>query len=1170
MANNTMANDKIPDNSNIPPSPFNFDDPRQRLIHERLSRLVGKSAAEFYKDACRFMSDSIEPPFAATTNIVAHMLREVESSLREVLAPLAAEAASDSEPEQEKAAESPADPECKNRKSDHVNEIRAVLAMLGIPENDGLAKAWIALPGEEKGLQKYIHRRGLKPIRQVDEDFRDLWTKMGTILHGILDRFEARYIIVFDSLENLAKKVDPTKDDASYFASSIPNNFISHSRFFDNLDNPKWLPILRARGIFKDPPPTEYGYEEGGKTIRYPLWPATTYLLKMTSVNPSVVKEILLEVAETDNANVKGALLDISTALPKAERLFLVDRIKIWLQSEHSMHIATNANNLIRKFLDDGEIGVVIDIAKVLLELRPGHRTPITLTEGNVYTPSPEPRSRLDEWQYGQFMREEFKKIVELDSRAALSLGADLLNDFYAISHPNHLTGDEAYRDYSYISRPAIEDHSQNQMHNDLEDHLIEAVRDTALSIIETDPSRLAEIVSDFEQRRWSVFMRLAMYLVAESASPDPEIIKRLLLNEESFNIPEVNHEYARLIGRHFGLLDPESKKIIYDWIQSADEVVEGVAQKELSEEDGLQRKEYWQLEKLTLIGDHLDAPWKEKREELVAKYTEPEHPDFASYSYKSSGPTSIATAQNLLKMTPGEIVDLLQTWEPGETRRFFGPTKEGLARELAAAIRLNPELFEGMVKAFKGLDPTYVRTYIQTFHELSQNGRSMNWRPILNLCKWVIEQPRTIPGRTGDVMDQDPNWAWTRKSITSLIATGLGRNAIPYEFRDPVWEIIEHLTDDPNPTPEEESSKDYSIEDSYTHAINTVRGNAIQMAIEYGLWVRRNLEKEENRKKVVEACLENMPELKAVLEKHLKDHSIAVRAVYGRFIPWLQLIDSTWMTTQKEVIFPKGKFDDQLYRAAWSAYVLYTPVYDKVFDFLRDQYAEAVSDLSTTPYSEKNSRNPQQKLAEHIIVMYWRGKIELDDPLMVSFWAAADDALRGYVMDFIGTNLRSDKDPLTFELESRFQALWNSRLLAATGAADKKGYQKEMSGFGWWFASGKFEDEWVCNQYLRALEFGPKIRVHHLVADRLVEIAGHRHLEAMQILNKIIEFEQPNWMVMGNKAEVFSIMRTIFQSANILAQQIAREIVNRLVARGHAEYADLLREFPDSTTKTE
>ena len=59
--NDTIAgsmDEHTPNSPQTPPTPFDFIDGRQRLIHERLTRLVGQNAADFYRDACRLMAGS--------------------------------------------------------------------------------------------------------------------------------------------------------------------------------------------------------------------------------------------------------------------------------------------------------------------------------------------------------------------------------------------------------------------------------------------------------------------------------------------------------------------------------------------------------------------------------------------------------------------------------------------------------------------------------------------------------------------------------------------------------------------------------------------------------------------------------------------------------------------------------------------------------------------------------------------------------------------------------------------------------------------------------------------------------------------------------------------------------------------------------------------------------
>ena len=58
----------------------------QRRIHDLLTRLIGVGAAEFFHDAMRIASN--KERFATASHLVGHLLREMESNVREVLATL--------------------------------------------------------------------------------------------------------------------------------------------------------------------------------------------------------------------------------------------------------------------------------------------------------------------------------------------------------------------------------------------------------------------------------------------------------------------------------------------------------------------------------------------------------------------------------------------------------------------------------------------------------------------------------------------------------------------------------------------------------------------------------------------------------------------------------------------------------------------------------------------------------------------------------------------------------------------------------------------------------------------------------------------------------------------------------------------------------------------------
>jgi hypothetical protein len=77
----------------------------------------------------------------------------------------------------------------------------------------------------------------------------------------------------------------------------------------------------------------------------------------------------------------------------------------------------------------------------------------------------------------------------------------------------------------------------------------------------------------------------------------------------------------------------------------------------------------------------------------------------------------------------------------------------------------------------------------------------------VIELAKWIVEQPREVPGGRGDrYADLDPGWAWTRRQIVSLLEKGLDledERTIPLEQRAETWSVISAVAEDPDPTPE-------------------------------------------------------------------------------------------------------------------------------------------------------------------------------------------------------------------------------------------------------------------------------------------------------------------------------------------------------------------------------
>lgn len=737
-----------------------------------------------------------------------------------------------------------------------------------------------------------------------------------------------------------------------------------------------------------------------------------------------------------------------------------------------------------------------------------------------------------------------------------------MLCDFLKLTYQDR--DNPNFEDLLYISIPAVEGGGDGYGYEDAEVHLVTAIRNVALQMVRSNPADLKKILVDFETRKWAIFRRLNMYLLSELPEQEPDAVTKYLTDVGIFDNDCFEHEYALLIRKGFKFLDSDEKNKILKWIEDAESINERIASasEKLDTATAEKIKEGWQRDKLSYINDSLPDKWKARFLSLVSKHGEPDHPDLPHRVVSFTGPTSDISAQDILKMDTPTLISNLQTWEPKSDRYGFGSTKEGLGRELTAAIKQEPERFNDAAEQFQGLDATYARAYLQAFDELVRNRKNINWEPILTLCEWIVKQPRDIPGRKGGIIDQDPHWGWARRTIASLISTGVNQSLIPYGLRKKVWAILEPITTDPSPTPEDEKTREGNlIDDPYGLAINTARGEAMGAVIEYALWVYRGLEKTEQGKEITKQGFAEMPEVQQVLEYHLdpnKDPSIAVRSVYGRFFPWILLIDRSWTLAHIQTIFPAGEFTNPLYAAAWNSYLLHVQAFNDPMKVLAAQYKEALSHLGEVKQTSRTDRD--KRLVQQLMLFYWRGVLTSSDDLFVLFWKSAPPIYRGEALDFIGRSIRSEKNELEPDIRERLETLWENRLALAQSAVNKDDFADEMSAFGWWFASGKFDSLWSSEQYLKALEIGTKAQSDYFVAERLVEIVNTLPIQVIRILAKLALSDEPRWFVFGNKDEITKVLSTALNCGEEVVQQEAQELINRLVAKGHVDFGDLLK----------
>lgn len=172
-------------------SPFHLQTESQRKLHQQLVHTLGPGPAALYDDAVRLLAET--SPYICTTHIVAHLLREIESSLRRVLLPY----------------DYPSPAECPNchhkpEEERHKKQIEEISSNYLLDER--ISTQWIALATGSKehtnGFAAFAHRDALTIPRPLDDACKRMMETFEQVLFVVLDAFERQSLASTSFLMN--------------------------------------------------------------------------------------------------------------------------------------------------------------------------------------------------------------------------------------------------------------------------------------------------------------------------------------------------------------------------------------------------------------------------------------------------------------------------------------------------------------------------------------------------------------------------------------------------------------------------------------------------------------------------------------------------------------------------------------------------------------------------------------------------------------------------------------------------------------------------------------------------------------------------------------------------------------------------------------------------------
>lgn len=904
----------------------------------------------------------------------------------------------------------------------------------------------------------------------------------------------------------------------------IAKRSANHEYFFEHLDSPDWIEPLRARGLFSSPPAAVY---EGG-FIRFPIWYESRFLSRMAPRAPDKVAEVLLALPETDNERVHVDVAEAAIRLPAELAAALASKEAAWLGTREKLYLNLEARytDLGLFLVKEGHVDSSIELFLRLLSLRRSGEAP---RRGVV--------SVLDRWDYRQVLRSVVPVMGTLAPRRFLFLLSDLLETAAPPISDNGGGGSSWWQ-------PAVEEHEQNEAHEDYENHLVAAIRDLVATALEAGCLVLEETVAELEGRGGSIFRRLALHLLVERGERSPALANSRVVRRDYLEDSSLFHEYTRLLRSRFSGLEKDDQQLLVTWIcegpRSLADLPEG------SDRAAVVR--YWTFRRLWNVREWLPVEARGTFDALKAEFGEPSHPEFLIFMTEQGAPESPYSKAELGRMEIPELVSRLSEFRPSP--QWVGSDRNALADHLASVVGADPARFVGELQRLEELHPAFIVGVLGGLEVACKQRVAVDWSRVL---PWMARLAVKESPRNRLELTADRDFGDVRTGILNVLDDALQLDAVREDLRALVWAAIEPITKDPEPTEE----VDYrTTMDPFTASINRVRSRALHTVLQYALWVRRMWERARPENKGNGPTWAAMPEVLNVLEWHLdlgQERSPAVRAVYGYWLPWIWLLDPRWVELRLGEILPKDPERLAFREAAWASYLIFRPPYRDFVEVVLPEYEWAVDQLNTD-YLFDWPAEPKERLAEHLITLLARGRFEADSEIICRFIErASPTVLRSSLASAAEILQEEGKAPR--ELVRRLERYYDQ---VAEMRKDNGSQYLEMVGpLGLWFASGQIDEDWGVVRVLEALRNGATLDADFLMAKELVRLAGKKPRSALEILEAMASRDSTRWGITGWLGEAEEVLR--LGLANPKSAAYATDIIHSLGAQGHFGFGRLL-----------
>jgi len=881
--------------------------------------------------------------------------------------------------------------------------------------------------------------------------------------------------------------------------------------FFRKVKGLKWFDALYESGYFNAdniPAPTP-AKEEG--YVNIPRWEVVDYLVKTVQEieNQYAMNYVprILDIIAGATAHAKAhdygnyhvwwqfaeVLSQIPTELISPEHLDVVD---YWLDDKYEHGLVTEVVGVkwLPKLLENADDQSLI-LAQRLLEI---------LFDVSFSTKETAGRARKN--AYLRFDSHRAEKVTgkiaylagcRLGEKAVLVFQSKLIQVLDALGNDT----------WSAVWQPAIEEHQQNEYRNDAENILLEAYRDSLCGHMDEHPAEAYEHVQALLKSPYQTIQRVAIYCVGQRYQLCLPLADKLI--DDKYLQANYRHEIWHFLHQNYAAFSEAQKQNVLALIEV----------KVRTDEDGSVMAGASAYERSTWLAAIKDFGQDEAaryQEAVDVAKTEPDHPDFSSYSTSGrGGQKSPYSVEELSALSISDLVQTLNSYQGGEGWRESGT--EGLATAVKRVFKNSPLKYCDLLANFADLDLAYVHSIIGAYSELWNEKANLPWD---DLWKYLLAYAATI-------LNQDRFWdaenAVQRKDfvanrywIVGAISRFLeaGAKSDDHAFSEKYHEDVEALL---KIILEKESGEPFKPDsDAVSISINSPRGQGIEALINLTLRACR-LEDHINNGDHTATWAHYCGFFDAELER-AKIGEYEFATLVTNYLPNFLYMSRMWVLKNLPRIF--DQVDYMRWSCAMQGYSYVNTVYKEIYGFLKEHgdYLRALDD-------ENIKGRVEEKVIQHIAVGYLDNFDKLDDKgsLIHALLKRAVFEELSHLIWFVWTLHKESDDTL----RRKVYELWP--LLLGNVDFSRKEDRKLASSLCHWATFVDHVDDERMELLSTIAPYADESHNSYELLKSLARISQEQPFEANDILQKMLQ-----------------------GSASDYPEEAIRELLANLVLRGH------------------